>query len=209
MSLLTAVRETYGGFKSLLVGMRITLGQAVKPIITVQYPRETLKMPERFRGHVQLILDPVTGKSRCTACGLCAKACPSGCIELDGCKREGEKKKSVTEYDLDFTKCSLCGCCVEACPSDAIEYSKDYNKVSFNRDDFAHMDLMKRFEAEAKVWAATHPQPPPAPAAVVAPGAVSASAPVPAMLAPSVASTAPAASPAPAPKPSVEAPKLS
>ena len=224
MSLLTAVRETYGGFKSLLVGMRITLGQAVKPTITVQYPRETLKMPERFRGHVKLILDPETGKSRCTACGLCVKACPSGCIELEGCKREGEKKKSVTEYDLDFTKCSLCGCCVEACPSDAIEYSKDYNKVSFNRDDFGHMNLVGNLEAEAKVWSATHPQP--ATPAAVAPVAVAglaeagrpgsaipatpttvAVAPVPAR----VTSTASAAAPvaAPAPKPSVEASKPS
>ena len=205
MSLLTAVRETYGGFKSLLVGMRITLGQAVKPIVTVQYPRETLKMPDRFRGHIKLILDPETGRSRCTACGLCVKACPSGCIELDGIKREGEKKKSVTEYDLDFTKCSLCGSCVEACPSDAIEYSKDYNKVSFNRDDFAHMDLVKKLEAEAKVWAVTHPQPPPAPAA--APVAAPASAAAVAMAA--APSSAPVVSPATAPKLSVEAPKES
>ena len=197
MSLLSAVRETYGGFKSLLIGMRITLGQAVKPTITVQYPHETLKMPERFRGHVKLILDPVTGKARCTACGLCVKACPSGCIELDGSKREGEKKKSVTEYDLDFTKCSLCGSCVEVCPSDAIEYSKDYNKVSFNREDFGHMDLVKKLEAEAKVWTATHPQPPAAPA--TAPASTP------------VASTAPVAAPiaAPAPKPLAEAPKSS
>jgi NADH-quinone oxidoreductase subunit I len=202
MSLLTAVRETYGGFKSLLTGMRITLGQAIKPTITVQYPHETLKMPDRFRGHVKLILDPETGRSRCTACGLCVKACPSNCLEVDGAKREGEKKKSVTKYELDFTTCSLCGCCVEACPSDAIEYSKDYNRVSFNREDFGRMDMVKKLEAEAKVWAQTHPQPPaaatPAPVAA-APAAPSAAAPVPAS----------AASPAPAPKPTAEAPKPS
>lgn len=157
MSLLTAVRETYGGFKSLLIGMRITFGQAVKPSITVQYPHQTLKMPARFRGHLKLILDPETGKSRCTACGLCVKACPSNCIELDGIKREGEKRKSVTEYELDFTKCSLCGSCVDACPSDAIEYSKDYNVVSLNRDDFSRMDLVKRLETEAEIWRKNHP----------------------------------------------------
>ena len=157
MSLSTAFRDVAGGFKSLLVGMRITLGQAIKPSITVQYPHQTLKMPARFRGHVKLVLDPATGKSRCTACGLCVKACPSDCIELDGIKREGEKKKSVTEYELDFTKCSLCGSCVDACPSDAIEYSKDYNVVSLNREDFSHMDLVKRLEAEAEIWRKHHP----------------------------------------------------
>lgn len=156
MSLKTAFRETFSGFKSLLVGMRITAREAVKPSITVQYPHETLKMPARFRGHVKLVLDPVTGKTRCTACNLCVRACPSDCIEVDGIKREGEKKKSVTEYVVDFTTCSLCGSCVEACPSDAIEYSKDYNVVSLHREDFTHMDLVKRLEDETKVWAQTH-----------------------------------------------------
>jgi NADH-quinone oxidoreductase subunit I len=169
MSLKTAIRETLGGFKSLLVGMRITAREASKPIITVQYPHETLKMPDRFRGHVKLILDPVTGKSRCTACNLCVRACPSDCIEVEGMKREGEKKKSVTEYKLDFTTCSLCGSCVEACPSDAIEYSKQYNVVSTNRDDFSQIDVMKNLEAEATEWRKTHPAPAaPAAAPVVA-----------------------------------------
>lgn len=177
MSLKTAFRETFSGFKSLLTGMRITAREAAKPSITVQYPHETLKMPERFRGHVKLVLDPATGKSRCTACNLCVRACPSDCIIVDGEKKEGEKKKSVTEYVLDFTTCSLCGSCVEACPSDAIEYSKDYNVVGLHREDFSRMDLVKKLEGDAKVWAETHPEaaaaaaaaaaapPPPKPAA--------------------------------------------
>lgn len=183
MSLLTAVNDTWRGFKSLLTGMRITMGEAVKPPITVQYPRETLKMPERFRGHVKLLLDDETGRSRCTACGLCVRACPSNCITVEGVKREGEKKKSVTEYHLDFTTCSLCGSCVEACPSDAIAYSKDYNKVALDRADFENMDLVKNLQKEAEVWAQTHPQAtPPADSA---------------------------AAPAPAPKPASEEAKLS
>lgn len=167
MSLLTAVRDTYSGFKSLLVGMRITAREATKPLITVQYPHETLKMPDRFRGHIKLVLDPQTGKARCTACGLCARACPSGCIVLEGVKREGDKKKSVSKYELDFSKCSLCGSCVEICASDAVDFSKDYNVVSLSREDFSHVDLYKKIEAEAKTWAETHPQP-----AVAAPAAV-------------------------------------
>jgi NADH-quinone oxidoreductase subunit I len=171
MSLKTAIRETYDGFKSLLIGMRITAREAAKPSITVQYPHETLKMPERFRGHVKLVLDPATGQSKCTACGLCVRACPSNSLEVDGAKREGEKKKSVTKYELDFSTCSLCGCCVEACPSEAIEYSKEYNVVSRDRDDFSKMDLMKRLDGEAKVWGQTHTIPPTPAAAAAAPGA--------------------------------------
>jgi NADH-quinone oxidoreductase subunit I len=73
-------------------------------------------MPKRYRGHIVLVRDPETGKSLCVACKSCEKACPSDCIVVEGLKREGEKKKSVTEFKLNFTKCSLCGSCVEACP---------------------------------------------------------------------------------------------
>jgi len=135
------------GFLSLLTGMRVTLTQFFRPIVTVQYPHETLKIPARFRGHIELILDPQTGRSRCTACKLCERACPSDCILVEGAKLEGEKKKSVTQYELDFTKCSLCGECVEACPSDAIRFSRDYNLASTSKEGY-HYDLVKRLEAE-------------------------------------------------------------
>lgn len=172
MNLTAAIREVTSGFKSLLTGLRITFGQAMQPPVTVQYPRETLPLPERFRGHIKLLLDPATGKSRCTACGLCVRACPSECITVDGVKREGEKKKSVTLYQLDFTTCSLCGSCVEVCPSDAIGFSKDYNIVSLSREPFSQMDLVKRLEQEAEAWARSRPAPPPAalPAADPVPG---------------------------------------
>ena len=163
MSVLTAVRETLSGFKSLIIGMRITAREAAKPIITVPYPHDTLPMPARFRGHIKLVLDPATGRPRCTACTLCAKACPSNCIELDGIKREGDKKKSVSKYLLDFTKCSLCGSCVEVCPSDAIDFSKEYNVVALSRSQFDAMDLYQKIEAEAAKWAQSHPAPAPTP----------------------------------------------
>ena len=163
MSLFSAIRDTLLGFKSLLVGMRITANEARQPTLTVQYPHETLPMPPRFRGHIKLVLDPATGKPLCTACTICERACPSGCIDLDGLKREGDKRKSVSKYMLDFTTCSLCGSCVEACPSGAIEFSKEYNVVSRNRDAFAKMDLYQKVLAEGEQWTKTHPTPPPPP----------------------------------------------
>ena len=171
MTMKAAFLEVYGGFVSLLTGMRITLGQFFKPVITVQYPHQTLKMPARFRGHIELTLDPETGKSLCTACKLCERACPSDCIAVDGAKLEGQKTKSVTEYKLNFTTCSLCGSCIEVCPFDAIQFSKDYNVVSLSRDAFSHMDLVQRLEERRKLWAQQRPVPPPAspPAPVPAP----------------------------------------
>src|SRR5262245_63160315 len=107
--------EIYDGVKSLFIGLRITIGQFFKPTVTVHYPHQALKIPPRFRGHIELVRDPETGRAKCYACKLCERACPSDCIAVDGAKVEGAKKKSVTEYILDFTKCSLCGSCVEAC----------------------------------------------------------------------------------------------
>lgn len=143
------IGEVIRGFGSLLTGMRITITQFFKPPVTVHYPHEALKMPARFRGHIELVRDPATGKAICYACKLCERACPSDCITVEGVKLEGEKKKSVTEYRLDFTKCSLCGSCVEACKSSAIRFARDYNLASTNKDEFI-LDLFKRLEADGK-----------------------------------------------------------
>jgi NADH-quinone oxidoreductase subunit I len=144
-----AIKEFFTGFNSLVTGMRITLGQFFKPTVTVHYPHESLKMPARFRGHIELVRDPATGKAKCFACKLCERACPSDCITVKGAKLEGAKKQSVTEYILDFTKCSLCGSCVEACRDSAIRFSRDFNLASTSKEEFI-MDLFKRLEAEAQ-----------------------------------------------------------
>lgn len=141
--------EIVTGFASLLTGMRITIAQFFKPSITVQYPHESLKMPARFRGHIELVRDPATGKAICFACKVCEKTCPSDCITVEGAKLEGEKRKSVSEFRLDFTKCSLCGSCVESCKSSAIRFSRDYNLASTNKDDYV-LNLFKRLEEEGK-----------------------------------------------------------
>ena len=138
------VKEIFTGFNSLLTGMRITLGQFFKPQVTVHYPHQSLKMAKRYRGHIVLVRDNDTGKSLCIACKACEKACPSDCIIVDGVKREGEKRKSVTEFKLDFTKCSLCAACVEVCPVDALDFSKEYNLASTSKEQFYQIDLYKR-----------------------------------------------------------------
>ena len=146
--MIKAIKEIVLGFWSLVTGMRITIGQFFKRTVTVHYPHETLKIPPRFRGHIELVLDPETGKPKCFACKLCERACPSDCITVDGAKLEGAKKKSVTGYRLDFTKCSLCGSCVEACRDGAIRFSREYNLASTSKEDFV-MDLFRRLEEEA------------------------------------------------------------
>jgi NADH-quinone oxidoreductase subunit I len=141
-----ALWELITGFGSLLTGMRITLQQFFKKDVTVRYPHESLKMAKRYRGHIVFVRDPETGKSLCVACKSCEKACPSDCIVVEGIKREGEKRKSVTEFKLDFTRCSLCGSCVEVCPTDALEFSKGYNLAGTRKEDYLQIDLVKRME---------------------------------------------------------------
>jgi NADH-quinone oxidoreductase subunit I len=136
--------EIYNGLISLFIGMGITFKEFFKPTVTVSYPYETLTMCDRYRGHVELI-ENEEGKPNCIVCGLCQRACPSGCISMAGKKVEGEKKKSLTKYKLDFTRCSLCGSCVESCNFNALEFSKEYNLASTRKEDFI-FDLLKRLE---------------------------------------------------------------
>lgn len=144
-----ALLELYTGFGSLLTGMRITLAQFFKPEVTVRYPHQSLKMAKRYRGHITLVRDPETGRALCIACKSCEKACPSDCIVVDGIKREGEKKKSVTDFKLNFTTCSLCGSCVEVCPIEALQFSKEYNLASTSKEVFYQIDLAKPAEGNS------------------------------------------------------------
>lgn len=141
-------KEIYDGGKSLLVGMGITFRYMVQPVVTLQYPHETVPMTPRFRGHIDLTCDQA-GNHKCIVCGTCQRNCPSGCISLKGEKPEGAKKKLLIAYQLDFTKCSLCGTCVESCPTDALIFSKNYNLAGLSGQEFI-LDLLKRQEERSK-----------------------------------------------------------
>jgi len=142
--MVTYFKDIYSGLVSLFIGMGVTYREFFKPTVTVQYPYETLTMTEKYRGHIELI-ENEEGKPSCVVCGLCQRACPSACITLAGEKPEGEKKKVLTKYILDFTRCSLCGSCVESCNFNAIQFSKEYNLASTRREDFI-FDLLQRLE---------------------------------------------------------------
>lgn len=139
--------EIFSGTKSLAIGMGITFRYMLKPVVTVQYPHETLKMPARYRGHIELVKDPESGEPSCIVCGMCQRACPSGCITLAGDKLEREKKKKLSKYILNFTTCSLCGSCVESCKTGSIKFSREYNLASTRKEDFT-IDLLQRLREQ-------------------------------------------------------------
>lgn len=135
------LKEIVTGSYSLLVGMWIVLRHAFRKPVTVQYPYQSVKLPARYRGHIELKRDE-NGQPKCIVCMACQRACPSTCIEVDGVKPEGATRKVPTKYNLNFTTCSLCGLCVESCAFDALKFSRDYNLTSRRKEDY-HMDLLK------------------------------------------------------------------
>ena len=135
----------FSGIKSLLIGLGVTFRAMLRPIVTVQYPRQKIGITPNFRGHTELVRDPETGNHRCIVCMMCDRDCPSNCITVVGETREGVKGKVLTAYHLDFTKCSLCGICVEVCPTRALRYSPEYELAGFTREEFSY-DLLQRLE---------------------------------------------------------------
>jgi len=52
-------------------------------------------------------------ENTCTSCGLCAKECKAGCID-------------VKEKKVDFSRCVACYDCFKACPEDGIGYRYNF-----------------------------------------------------------------------------------
>jgi len=104
----------------LYIGQVVGLNKTKKPWATYEYPDEARPYAERCRGRHRLTLNP-EGSVRCTACFLCATACPAKYISIDATEHENsEIEKFPHRYEIDTLLCIYCGYCVEACPVDAI-----------------------------------------------------------------------------------------
>ena len=112
---------------------------------TISFPEETRPFSPVFRG-LQVLNRDEKGRERCTACGLCAVACPAEAITMKAEERKPEEKhlyreeKYASIYEINMLRCIFCGLCEEACPKQAIYLTKSKELVhtEYTREDFIY-----------------------------------------------------------------------
>lgn len=125
-------------------GMAITLKHAFKKNeSTYQYPEQVKPRAKVWRGRHVLKRDE-EGRERCTACGLCAVACPAEAITMTASERTKEEKhlyreeKYASVYEINMLRCIFCGMCEEACPKSAIYLTDRLVDPEQNRGSFVY-----------------------------------------------------------------------
>jgi NADH-quinone oxidoreductase subunit I len=138
---MTFLERTY--LWNIIKGMAITFSHIFKKKPTIRYPEQTRPFSPVFRGLHVLNRDE-EGRERCTACGLCAVACPAEAITMEAAERLPNEEhlyreeKYAAKYEINMLRCIFCGLCEEACPKDAIYLSETFAPSNFTRSGFIY-----------------------------------------------------------------------
>ena len=126
---------------AILSGLRITMKHFFAKKVTIRYPEVLRKFSPVYRG-LHVLKRDEQGAERCTACGLCAVACPAEAITMDAAERKPDEKhlyreeKYASRYEINMLRCIFCGLCEEACPKQAIYLTDRIVPANFTRDEF-------------------------------------------------------------------------
>jgi NADH-quinone oxidoreductase subunit I len=128
---------------NIVKGMFITFMHIFKKKPTIRYPEQKREFSPVFRGLHVLNRDE-EGRENCTACGLCAVACPAEAITMEAAERLPNEEhlyreeKYAAKYEINMLRCIFCGLCEEACPKDAIYLSETFAPANFTRKGFIY-----------------------------------------------------------------------
>lgn len=124
-------------------GMLITFKHLFRKNNTLKYPEEQKAFAPNYRGMHVLKRDE-EGRENCTACGLCAVACPAEAITMTASEREKgqeglyREEKYAETYEINMLRCIFCGLCEEACPKEAIFLTDRIVPTNFERGEFIY-----------------------------------------------------------------------
>jgi formate hydrogenlyase subunit 6/NADH:ubiquinone oxidoreductase subunit I len=99
-------------------------------IVTLQYPHQTLPVPDNGRYQLDCEIDD------CIVCDKCAKVCPVDCIDIEPIKSaevisytsDGSPVRLyAAKFDIDMAKCCFCGLCTTVCPTECLTMTNEYD----------------------------------------------------------------------------------
>lgn len=154
---------------AILKGMSITIKHFFSKKATISYPEQKREFSKVYRGQHVLKRDD-QGRERCTACGLCAVACPAEAITMKAAERKpGEEhlyreEKYAAVYEINMLRCIFCGDCEDACPKEAIFLTDRIVASQYKRKPFVYgkdilvepFDLNLRIDISARQTEAVH-----------------------------------------------------
>lgn len=122
-------------------------------LFTLQYPRETMPVPDHGRYKLHNEIDD------CIVCDKCAKICPVDCIDIEPVRAVGEYGKTsdgtplrihAAKFDIDMAKCCFCGLCTTVCPTECLTMTSEYDFSAFDFEEhnvpFANMTPLEILE---------------------------------------------------------------
>lgn len=125
-------------------------------IATVQFPHETIPVPDNGRYQLYNEIDD------CIVCDKCVKVCPVNCITIEPIKSPEEigrtsdgtpKRIYAARFDIDMGKCCFCGLCTTVCPTECLTMTKEYDFSVFDikEHNFEFADMTEQQIIEKKL----------------------------------------------------------